>query len=68
MATDEQAVQEELKRAKIVLCGAADEAPEAYKRLDSVLAAHSGTIKIKHYLSPIGVAMAGNDVYDPYKD
>jgi tRNA-splicing ligase RtcB len=48
--------------------GAADEAPEAYKRLDAVLDAHSDTIRIRHTLTPIGVAMAGADVFDPFKD
>ena len=48
--------------------GAADEAPEAYKRLDAVLDAHADTIRIKHTLTPIGVAMAGADVFDPFKD
>ncbi len=48
--------------------GAADEAPDAYKRLDQVLAAHGGTVEIVHRLTPIGVAMAGADEFDPYKD
>jgi tRNA-splicing ligase RtcB len=48
--------------------GAADEAPDAYKRLDAVLDAHAGTIRVLHTLTPIGVAMAGADVYDPWKD
>ena len=48
--------------------GAADEAPDAYKRLDVVLAAHGPTIEILHRLQPIGVAMAGADTFDPYKD
>jgi len=48
--------------------GGADEAPEVYKRLDEVLEHHAGTIRIVHRLTPIGVAMAGDDVYDPYKD
>jgi tRNA-splicing ligase RtcB len=48
--------------------GAADEAPDAYKRLDAVLAAHGDTIEIVHRLRPIGVAMAGADTFDPYKD
>lgn len=48
--------------------GAADEAPEAYKRLDAVLAAHADTIRVVHRLRPIGVAMAGPDVVDPFKD
>lgn len=46
----------------------ADEAPECYKRLPDVLAAHAGTIRILHTLRPIGVAMAGHEVFDPYKD
>jgi tRNA-splicing ligase RtcB len=48
--------------------GAADEAPDAYKRLDSVLSAHAGSIEILHTLTPIGVAMAGAHTFDPYKD
>jgi RNA-splicing ligase RtcB len=48
--------------------GAADEAPGAYKRLDAVLAAHGDTIEVVHRLTPIGVAMAGADTFDPYKD
>lgn len=45
-----------------------DESPHCYKRLVEVLAAHTDTIKIEHTLTPIGVAMAGSDEYDPYKD
>ena len=48
--------------------GAADEAPGAYKRLDEVLAAHADTIQINHRLTPIGVAMASAEVFDPFKD
>jgi tRNA-splicing ligase RtcB (3'-phosphate/5'-hydroxy nucleic acid ligase) len=48
--------------------GAADEAPGAYKRLDVVLAHHADTIRVLHRLTPIGVAMAGPDTYDPFKD
>lgn len=48
--------------------GAADEAPEAYKRLDDVLDYHADTIRILHTLTPLGVAMAGADVFDPFKD
>ena len=48
--------------------GAADEAPLAYKRLPSVIAAHGTTITVMHTLRPIGVAMAGANDYDPYKD
>lgn len=45
-----------------------DESPHCYKRLDEVLASHSNTVKILHTLTPVGVAMAGNEVFDPYKD
>ena len=48
--------------------GDLDEAPQAYRRLPEVLAAHSGTIRILHTLQPLGVAMAGRDIADPYKD
>ena len=45
-----------------------DEAPQAYRRLPDVLKEHEGTIRILHTLRPLGVAMAGKDVADPYKD
>lgn len=45
-----------------------DEAPQAYRRLPDVLAAHAGTIDIVHNLRPFGVIMAGADTFDPYKD
>jgi tRNA-splicing ligase RtcB (3'-phosphate/5'-hydroxy nucleic acid ligase) len=45
-----------------------DEAPQCYKRLPDVLAAHKGTIEIEHVLTPLGVAMAGAEEFDPYKD
>lgn len=48
--------------------GGLDEAPQAYKRLEGVLAAHKLSIDVEHVLTPIGVAMAGNDEFDPYKD
>jgi hypothetical protein len=40
----------------------------SYKRLDEVLAEHGDSIRVLHRLTPIGVAMAGPDIYDPYKD
>lgn len=48
--------------------GDLDESPYAYKRIDGVLQAHSGTIKILHTLTPIGVCMADDRTFDPYKD
>ena len=54
---------------RVVLRGGdLDEAPQAYRRLPEVLAAHEGTIRILHTLTPLGVAMAGKDIVDPYKD
>ena len=65
----ERAMKARVQEANIVLRGAdVDEAPQAYKRLDEVLACHAGTVKILHTLTPIGVAMAGPDTKDPYKD
>ena len=66
---DWPAVQARLREQGIVLVGGgADEAPEVYKRLPDVLAAHGGSIRVKNTLRPLGVAMAGRDVFDPYKD
>jgi tRNA-splicing ligase RtcB (3'-phosphate/5'-hydroxy nucleic acid ligase) len=66
---DWPAVQARLREQGIVLVGGgADEAPEVYKRLPEVLDAHAGSIRVKHTLRPLGVAMAGRDVHDPYKD
>jgi len=66
---DWPAAQARLREQGIVLVGGgADDAPEVYRRLSDVLAAHGGSIRIKHRLRPLGVAMAGREVYDPYKD
>jgi tRNA-splicing ligase RtcB len=66
---DWPAVQARLREQGIVLVGGgADEAPEVYKRLPEVLDAHGDSIRVKHRLRPLGVAMAGRDVVDPYKD
>lgn len=63
------AVLKRMKRKGIELRGSGpDEAPEVYKSLDQVLEYHKDTIKILHKLKPIGVAMAGLGVYDPYRD
>lgn len=56
-------------RAGIELRGAGlDESPDCYKRLDRVLDAVGETVRILHRLTPVGVAMAGADEFDPYKD
>jgi tRNA-splicing ligase RtcB len=45
-----------------------DESPHCYKRLPEVLAHHQNSIRILHTLTPLGVAMAGEDIRDPYQD
>ncbi len=68
-AIDYATVQADLAARGIELRGgAADEAPAAYKRLDEVLEHHASSVRVLHRLTPIGVAMAGSDVKDPYKD
>lgn len=58
-----------MKTANIELRGAgADESPECYKNLSEVLRYQGDTVKIVHNLRPIGVAMAGSETFDPYKD
>jgi tRNA-splicing ligase RtcB (3'-phosphate/5'-hydroxy nucleic acid ligase) len=58
-----------VREAGVELRGAGvDESPHCYKRLDEVLQYHTGTVRILHKLTPIGVAMAGENEIDPYKD
>jgi tRNA-splicing ligase RtcB len=58
-----------IKRMNVSLRGAdVDEAPQVYKRLNRVLEHHSESIRVLHSLTPLGVAMAGGDIRDPYKD
>src|SRR5205814_2682156 len=58
-----------LRERNVVLRGGdLDEAPQAYRRLPEGLNAHAATIRILHTLRPLGVAMAGRDIYDPFKD
>jgi tRNA-splicing ligase RtcB (3'-phosphate/5'-hydroxy nucleic acid ligase) len=52
----------------MLIGGGIDEAPQAYRRLPDVLAAHVGTIDIVHRLRPFGVIMAGENEFDPFKD
>lgn len=65
-----QAMMDEwVAQAGVELRGAGvDESPHCYKRLPDVLAHHGDSIEILHTLTPVGVAMAGADVRDPYKD
>lgn len=58
-----------LREAGVTLIGGdLDEAPQAYRRLTTVLEYHKNTIDICHTLRPRGVIMAGKGDYDPYKD
>jgi tRNA-splicing ligase RtcB len=62
-------MDEWLRRKGVVLRGGGlDESPMAYRRLDEVLAAHAGTVRVLHRLRPLVVVMAGEGEVDPYKD
>jgi len=62
-------MNEWLKREGVELRGAGtDESPHVYRRLPEVLAAHAGSIRVLHTLRPLGVAMASESEWDPYKD
>ncbi len=45
-----------------------DESPQAYKRLPDVLGYHQASVRVLHTLTPLGVAMAGENEHDPFKD
>jgi len=58
-----------IKDRGVALRGAGtDESPHCYKRLDEVLKHHGDSVRILHVLKPLGVAMAGENEVDPYKD
>lgn len=58
-----------LRASNVVLRGGGlDESPHCYKRLPEVLAAHGESVRVLHTLTPVGVAMAGANEFDPYKD
>ncbi|HET9221399.1 MAG TPA: RtcB family protein [Roseiflexaceae bacterium] len=62
-------MQEWLKREGVELRGGGtDESPHVYRRLPEVLEAHQGSIRVLHTLRPLGVVMAGEEIFDPYKD
>lgn len=48
--------------------GGRDEAPQVYRRLNDVLNQHQDTVKILHVLKPLGVVMAGENEFDPFRD
>src|SRR5215475_2507141 len=65
----QEMMSEWFSRAQVELRGAGlDESPHCYKRLPEVLAEHGDSIRILHTLTPVGVAMAGANEFDPYKD
>ena len=45
-----------------------DESPHVYKRLEDVLGHDAISLQIEHTLMPIGVCMAGDSEFDPYRD
>jgi tRNA-splicing ligase RtcB (3'-phosphate/5'-hydroxy nucleic acid ligase) len=62
-------MNERVSEARVELRGAGvDESPHCYKRLNEVLVAHDATVRVLHTLTPVGVAMAGADEFDPFKD
>lgn len=66
---DAEAWKAQMTASGVELRGAGlDEAPMCYKRLPEVLAEHGDTVKILHTLKPIGVAMAGANEHDPFRD
>ena len=65
----QQMMDEWVNRVGIELRGAGtDESPHCYKDIEHVLEDQGGTVKVVHRLTPLGVAMAGADIYDPFKD
>jgi tRNA-splicing ligase RtcB len=68
-AISQEMMMDWISKAGVVLRGAGtDESPHCYKRLPEVLEFHEPTIEVLHTLRPIGVAMAGADEFDPFKD
>ena len=58
-----------IKPMDVELRGAGcDESPHCYRRLPDVLEYHEDTMVVEHTLTPLGVAMAPDGIYDPYKD
>jgi tRNA-splicing ligase RtcB (3'-phosphate/5'-hydroxy nucleic acid ligase) len=56
-------------RSGIELCGGElDKSPDYCKRLYGVLSSVSDSISILHRLTPVGIAIASANEFDPYKD
>lgn len=68
-AVSREMMMDRVRSAGVELRGAGtDESPHVYKRLPEVLDHHRHSIRVLHTLTPIGVAMAGEDEYDPFRD
>jgi tRNA-splicing ligase RtcB (3'-phosphate/5'-hydroxy nucleic acid ligase) len=68
-AVSREMMMDWIRRQGVELRGAGtDESPHCYKRLPEVLGFHGSSVRILHTLKPIGVAMAGEHEFDPYKD
>ncbi len=66
---DFKTVQQDIAARGIILRGAgADESPQVYRPLQSVLDAHKNTIRVLHTFQPRIVVMAGAEIFDPHKD
>ncbi len=64
-----QMMEDWLTKKKVMLRGGGrDESPHVYRRLKEVLNYHQNTINILHTLKPLGVVMAGENEFDPYRD
>ncbi len=64
-----QMMSERTKEFGVVVRGGdVDESPHAYRSLRPVIEQHADSLKVLHWLRPIGVVMAGAEVQDPYKD
>jgi tRNA-splicing ligase RtcB len=68
-AVTREMMEKWVKDMGVALRGAGtDESPHCYKRLPEVLKHHEASIRVLHTLKPIGVAMAGENEFDPYRD
>lgn len=56
------------KMGTVLVGGGTDESPHCYKRIDEVMQHHEGTIDVVHKLKPLAVCMAGEEIFDPFKD
>lgn len=66
---NESEMRKNVADAGVLLFGAgADEAPECYKDLETVLDYHKDSVQIETRLTPRIVCMAGANEFDPYKD